>query len=951
MSPSTRGVQGPSSLPSITEFNVGLVTNRNQVASPFLRTVTGQKIVAHDVLSGGLNTEVSPTATIVRRPGYSLFSSTSAEDVWQFKDLLGNITLYEDTGSSLITNSTLVFNYGTGARSPLSAVTRGDFFYLANGVDLKRIQNTAPTVALPWGAPTPSVRLQLGLDSLGYFNAVTGFAPSTDAIAGTLQVTDGEHQRTLTITINPTAIHFNVTYSGNQISQNNSYTTVTAQTQTGTAPNTTTTDVVTVTTGLTSAVTGSGISNGVMNWYPNTGISTLDFDYAYSGTMTISVLSGIISALNAITFTSGTIPFTAYEWLQIFATSSVVSGLWHSPGQSPVATQSGVALNLTVPASLLPTQITVNSGLFDITNPQQSLAASIGVAPRNYQFVSPAANVTDTFTGTFQMYSTLHGFATLFTFTDATLFEIFNSVTGIVVSGSYESTYVQTGKTCYATISSIATAPTGSTPGTADNVIAMSVNTMVNNNDTNENFQSWTFLESNDYPQLPQQGVNISYAARDIVSGGLSNLSEPLEVGPQLYPSRYKLTLNLPYGIYDHNVTNLEVYRTVDGGSSYLFEQVMQYQNSILYTTTFNITDAGLNDQLIGPIDEEADPPPPGLRQIAEHTGRLWGVVDNRVYFSGGPDTTNGNGDESWPPGNNFQFPGNVTDIKSTDSGLIVALTDDLHVITGVDSSSYYAKPWIAGFGISSPTAWDFDKQTLYLYTTTRQLQSLNNGELREIGFNIGDQLASLFPPTTTSVTFHRSTSLDTALYISNGTDVIFRYDTKKAAWSPMQQPQIVGAGRVRSLETSTAVQTLLNCTENGVFARNLTVFTDNGVAYPANVTVGVMSLAPLGQVVSISNIAAYLTTAGALPQMWLLFNEIAPSTAAPFLQLFNPQNDPPDAPASVSIAAKRWYVESTITPFRTGTRLVNLASIQLVFSPTGTTKDELLTLQLRDAI
>ena len=269
---------------------------------------------------------------------------------------------------------------------------------------------------------------------------------------------------------------------------------------------------------------------------------------------------------------------------------------------------------------------------------------------------------------------------------------------------------------------------------------------MVNNNDLNENFQSWTFLESNDYAQLPTQGVNISYATRDTVSGGLSNPLRSLEVGPQLYPCRWNFTVNLPTALYDHTVTNLEIYRTVDGGSSYLFEQVMLYQNSMLYTTNFNITDAGLNDQLIGPIDEENNPPPPGLRQVVEHTGRLFGVIGDRVYFSGGPDTTNGNGDESWPPGNSFQFPGEVIDVKSTDNGLIVALTDDLHVITGVDSSSYYAKPWLNGFGISSPTAWTMEKQNLYLYTTTRQLQAIrSDGQLREIGFDIGDLLAANF--------------------------------------------------------------------------------------------------------------------------------------------------------------------------------------------------------------
>jgi hypothetical protein len=948
-------MQGPSKLPSITEFTRGLVTNRNQVASPFFTLPTGAKLQAHDLLSDGLNTEVTNNATIQRRAGWRLFSNNTAVNSFAFKDLNGTITNYQDTGVSLNQGANTVFSYSSGARAPLSMQTRGNFAYVSTAVDLKRIQNTAPTSALPWGMSTPQVRPVLGLDSLGFFNAVTGFIPSADAIAGVLTVTDGTNSRILTITVNTSSVHFNVTYSGNLISQNNSFTQITTETVV-TGPPKVTTDVVTNTSGYTATITAAGISNGVMNYFPNNGISTLDFDVAFGGTMTIPALASMIATYNAMTFTGGgSIPASASQYLQVFATSTAVDGLYHAPGQSPIPTNAGKSLNITVAASLLPTQITVNSGLYDVTHPQYPLTASIGVAPRIYQYVSPAANVTDTFTGSIQIYTSNSGFATLFNVVNKTLFQILNAVSGIIISGSYQTQYIQTGTTCYGIIRSNVAPATGSTPGIADNGLVISLNSLVNLNDTNENFQSWTFLESSDYCQMPTQGVNIAYATRDVVSGGLSNLSAPLEIGALLYPSRWNFTVNLPTGLYDHTVTNLEVYRTVDGGSSYLFEQVLLYQNSTLYTTNFNLTDAGLNDQLIGPIDEENDPPPPGLRNIVSHSGRLWGILDNRVYYSGGPDTTNGNGDEAWPPGNNFLFPGSAIDLKSTDNGLIVALTDDLHVITGVDSSSYYAKPWLKGFGISAATAWTRDGQTLYIYTTTQQLRAImSDGEVREIGLNIGDQLALLFPPQTTSVTFHRSTANDTALYVSNGGgsgSSIFRYDPAKRAWSPRHQPQSFTTGRVKSLETATGVQSLLNSSTTGVFVRDLNVFSDNGVPFPAFVTVGTMTVAPLGERVTLNNVAAYLTTAGALPQMWILLNEIQASDTAPFMQVFNPVNDPPNAPASVSLYAKRWYVESTIAPFRTGTALVNLVSVKLVFSPTGTTKDELLTLTLRDSI
>jgi hypothetical protein len=519
-----------------------------------------------------------------------------------------------------------------------------------------------------------------------------------------------------------------------------------------------------------------------------------------------------------------------------------------------------------------------------------------------------------------------------------------------LLNSNYQTTYQQDGSTCFIQIQTLVNASV-ITPQMNDLILLITSNTLVNNSYPTEDFTRWTFLNANQFNQMPKIGVNFAYAYRDTTSGGLSNLGPPVEIGPLQYPSRYLVSAALPsilpFGF------NLELYRTVDGGSSFLYDQTFVLLSGSNYLAIYGTPDSGLNDQLIGPIDSENNPPPSGLRNVVSHTGRLFGIVGNRVYFSGGPDTTNGNGDESWAPGNSFLFPGNVTDIKSTDYGLVVALSDDLHVITGVDSSSYYAKPWIAGYGISAATAWTYEKQSLYIYTTKQQLHSLNDGNMTEIGFPIGDQLATLFPAATTSVTFHRSTSNDTALYISNGsgsTPSIFRYDPTKRAWSPRHQPISFSTGRVKSLETSTGIQSLLNSTGSGVFVRDLTVFSDNNVPYDAFATVGVMSLAPLGSQVSLNNLGFYFKATGTLPKVSVLLNETVASTAAPFLQLFNPQNDPPDAPASVSIWAKRFYVESTISPFRTGTRLINLASVRVDFG-TDIVQNEMYTMVLRSGI
>lgn len=946
---------GPSHLPSITRFLVGLVTNISPVDSP--SSIQGQNtIIHHDRLNDGLNTEVSAYDTMQRRPGWVSFLAGSTVDTFQYKDLNGNIFLLRDTGSALVQGTTTIKSNSAGAGA-WSLASRGNFLYGSNNVDQIRIDDTGSALGpvYPWGQVSPRTVPTLTFSTLGFFNAVTGFIPTADVVGGSLVITDPSNFRTLTITVNSATIHFNVNYTGNPISTNQSYTQITTETVV-TGPPKVTTDVVTNNSGFSDVITSAGISNGIMRYFPNSGVSTLDFDVGFTpGTMTISALSAVINTQAAVNWPAKAInvPFVNAQLLSVFTSTTVVHGLYHAPGQAPFIGQTGVALNLQYNAlydyfSASGSTVQFTSGLFDVTNPQYSLIANIGSAPRLYQYVSPAANVTDLFSGQIELgIVDGSGPATnIFTFVNQTLLQISRAM----ASSHWNPIYVQTGTTAYILIRNFQ----ASTPSnTQDSVLVLQLNTLVNNNDTNENFQSWTFLESNDWAQQPTQGINIAYATRDVFSGGLSNLSPPLTIGAQVYPCRWGVSLTLPSPLYNPAAPggtgnqNIEVYRTVDGGSSYLYEQIMQWQSNTFYTTTFLITDVGLNDQLIGPIDEEADPPPRGLQNVVSHTGRLWGFVGNIVYFSGGPDTANGNGDEAWPPGNTFAFPGPVVDIMSLSDGLSVALGDDLHIITGVDSSSYYAKPWLDNYGIANKNAWVQDGSSLYIYTSKQQLHLIGRDISREIGFDIGDQLLASFPASTTSVTMHRGSSLDTALYLSNGTDTIFRYNTTKRAWSPKATP-LVAAGRVKSLETATGVNTLLNSTTSGVWSRSLTTFSDNGSPYSAFFTIGVVQIAPQGQTLSVNQVGIQASGVGSVPQLWLLFNEINASVV-PFSQIFNPVNDPPDAPGSQSLLAKRWYVENTIAPFPTGTKLINLMSVKIVFSPTGTTKDEVYGVFPRD--
>jgi hypothetical protein len=912
--------QAPSSgLPIITRFIAGLVTNRNPLDTPF--SIVGFNIVQHhDALYMGANMEISPQNTLVRRPGFSTFQALSvgqtAEDVFSYTDLEGNLSLFYDSGNALTLGSTVVKANSAGA-GPWTVTAAGNFLYATNGVDQVRINNNALTTPQPWGVKPYNLPPQVTFTSLQQYIGISGFIPPSDVVAGLIVVTDSANNRIVSYTINTGTIHFNVTYTGNVINPNSAYTEVTNQTQTGTPPNTDTTDVITITNTYTSTVTGTGLTNGVVNYFPNTGVSTIDFDIAYTAPLT---LSNLVSTLNGVAFTITT--------PGVFPSPSVIAFL-NTPISSWTLVDGEVAASLgaypTIPAKAIqaksnPTtskSITVNSGLYDVTNPQYSLAINVGSAPRFYRYVSPLTEVTDTFTGSIVL--TLWNGSLLTetaTFTNATLQQVATQINTVTAPWSPNQTnaYVVTlGQTQFLQIDS------GVTPATStaqDIVLSLGTVSVVDNADANLDF-NFVPLSTNANDVLPQQQYQWAFALRETVSGALGNMSPVVTLAQQNISGFANLTINIPQVPANYMV---EVYRTADGGSTLLFLGYAVWNlTSLVYTFIDIFPDSFLNAQLVGPIAEANDPPPVGLSGVVSHQQRLWGFVLDKVYYAGGPDTVNGDGNQAWPPANFFQVPGNVVKLEPTDFGLVVVLKNDLHIILGVDTSSFYAKRWLVGYGAINRNASWVDADTLYIYTTKQQLFALGRTEEQEIGFPIADQLQGAFPASVSNLTYHRNTSLDEALYISDGNINIFRYDKRTKSWATKARP-LMGAGRVKSIESAIGVQSLLNGVGQNWFVRNLSIFTDNGVAYPCTATVGILQVATPGRWITLDNIGIQTWAhGGSLPSISLLNNEITGT----FISLFNPVPDPPDLYGigpniqfgPQTLLQYRWYLKSSQVP------------------------------------
>lgn len=271
----------------------------------------------------------------------------------------------------------------------------------------------------------------------------------------------------------------------------------------------------------------------------------------------------------------------------------------------------------------------------------------------------------------------------------------------------------------------------------------------------------------------------------------------------------------------------VEIYRTSDGGGAYLFAGAVTNPGASLpWTFDDFVPDANLDITLIAPLGHQNDPPPGAsgstiTTRVGTITtywnGRLWIAAGNFVYFTAGPDCTNGVPEESCPPGNRFQYAGPVLGLEPlpNGAGILVYLADRVNVILGgPETISFYPDDFLKNFGISNPNALFKDGVELGQFTTQKQYIELDGKDKRDVGEHIADYLAANFSPTKTYATMHRN-GLDVGLFLSNGVDRIVRYGSNIGAWSVPAFP-IFGAGAIQSIETSVGVYSLMAASPTG---------------------------------------------------------------------------------------------------------------------------------------
>lgn len=390
----------------------------------------------------------------------------------------------------------------------------------------------------------------------------------------------------------------------------------------------------------------------------------------------------------------------------------------------------------------------------------------------------------------------------------------------------------------------------------------------------------------------------------------------------------------------DPQVDQIRLFRTTDGGAGVYFE----LPNSPFPNVTGSVNDNAADNELsivIAPSPDANNPPPTGMVNIEFHTGRMWGTQNNLLYYSGGPDTVLGNGNEAWPPLNVFSFPTIINRLVSLPSGLLVFTVDAIYVVRGIDSGSYTVNEWTRGIGVRQYNAVTIDGSNVYLFTSDRQLLTLTANGFDQTGAHIGDLLEQLDPNLVYLAVHHAGIS-DNNLFISNGSDTIFSYNLLQQGWNPRQLPSS-GVNAIQSIEITPGVfKFLLGLPTTGqlVWQRDLATFDDLGTTFAPSVTIGNIQLADPGQLAQMQGISAECTTAGTFTGIAVLPNEISGSFTA-LTSTVGGQivPEPPELPLSTSYRSQRFYWDTV-----TNQLPQILKHLQIKFSwPSESAKNELL--------
>lgn len=368
-------------------------------------------------------------------------------------------------------------------------------------------------------------------------------------------------------------------------------------------------------------------------------------------------------------------------------------------------------------------------------------------------------------------------------------------------------------------------------------------------------------------------GYTYVFAYGNSVSGEISNATPP-SLNTGAFTNKLEVDIALTAST-DSQVNQIHLYRTTDSGGGSLFYEL---PNSPFPNTTASVADqspdTGLQVNSLAAVNFENTPPPANLTAMEWFAGRLWGVVNNLLYFSTGPDSFSGLEQSNWNPAYVFVLPTNIQRNVATPNGMLSECLDDCYIVRGTATTTFTVNEFARDIAGRSYNAVDTDGSNIYIFTTDRQLLQIGGAGMNDIGQVIGDQLLNI-DPSQVYVTIYRY-GLDSMLFVLDTVNgILYPFNIPQQCWclpGVMQfttKPSAAGA-----MEITPGVWKYIMGTGTSLAQRDLNTFSDLGNPYSPQAVIGAITLADPLSLAKVENIILQLTKAGNVPNLSIIAND-----------------------------------------------------------------------------
>jgi hypothetical protein len=422
-----------------------------------------------------------------------------------------------------------------------------------------------------------------------------------------------------------------------------------------------------------------------------------------------------------------------------------------------------------------------------------------------------------------------------------------------------------------------------------------------------------TWINVSPYAVAATAPSQYGYAYENSLNTDLSNMSPP---SVQITQIEGNEVIVKGVGSADPSVNTIFLYRTPQGGSTYLF--LASFPNpgaGVTWTYTDTIPDSGLNPLIQAQVLGEGTPLPSGATCLSYYMGRTIAAVGNVVWMSSGPDAIVAG--SSGNAGFDIQFTAQskITRFWPCSLGLVVFTVRDAYIILGSGTSSnpFYMTSFIDDLPLRSYDCFTVNKTTPFLMMGNNVIVTLDpSAGITELSLPIADLIEEQFNSAASYVTYLSQSSFDNALFVASGTGYWYRMAVTSAPetgtnWSV--KAQIPWMGAVQAVEVLPGqFRLLMSNTQTGTICqRDRTVNTDLGVPFACQTTFGNIVLAQPGQLAALTFITLESLAVGTRPGLALLLGEIFATFDAGFEPLLRTRQDPTLLPPSKSLYSDRY--------------------------------------------